>query len=209
VPLSRTAMLSPPRRLLASAASTAALALSSSACLVTSPPEYELPPQTAPFLVASAAFPSLWKPIAIDESTQFVTFGGDVISEDNGEDVHIALYIDYGTRNAAGLPYRNRVFPFPPIKAGRITDGQRPFEVQWFLDSVPVLKGCHTVTMVASHEFDASNVCPVELDDMSLIEWQLVNCDSDDQTCSKQCPEPTCTDATCPSCANLTADATD
>lgn len=193
-------MISPPCGLLASAASAAALALSLPACLVTSPPEYEPPPQTAPQLVASAAFPSLWKLITIDERTPFLTFGGAVISEDDGEDVQFVLYIDYGTSNSAMNPYKNRVFPLPSVKAGKIADGQRSFEVPWYLDSVPIQKGCHTITLVASHEFEQVNVCPADSKDMSTIEWKLVNCDAGDQGCPTQCNEPTCEGAACARC---------
>ena len=151
--------------------------MSSSACLVISPPEYENPRQTSPFLIATDAFPSLGKNIDVDELTQFVEFGGAVLSEDNGAAVELALYVDYGQPNAAGLPYKNRVYPFEPIPPGTIADGPRKFQgKKWFLDSVPVGPGCHSITMMASHRFNAS-VCPVDATDSSFLTWQVIKCD--------------------------------
>lgn len=179
--------------------------MSSSACLVVSPPEYEQPKRTAPFLVAAEAFPNLRKTITLDDTTGFVEFGGAVLSEDSGAPVEIALYIDYGQPNAAGHPYKNRVYPFEPIQPGVISDGPRSFQgKRWYLDSAPVPAGCHTITMMASHGFDAS-VCPDDIDDSSFLVWQVVRCDSNGD-CPTDCQPLECADQ-CPSCADIGMDA--
>ncbi|WP_437586379.1 hypothetical protein [Sorangium sp. So ce1000] len=187
-------------RALSSAALTT-LALFASGCLILSSSDHETPPQTAPYLISSAASPSQLQVVYIHEQDA-LDFGAAVLSEDHGVDVEIALYIDYGVRNSAGQPYRNHVYPFPVIEAGTMADGQRPFVRRWFLDSPSVTEGCHTLTMVASHAFD-TDVCPVDLKDMSSLTWQLINCDPDDPSCPKSCPELACAASKCPSCADF------
>lgn len=193
-------------QMLARSSLLALAVMASSACLVIAPPSYEEPQRTAPFLIASDAFPTLLKTIDVDELTQLVEFGGAVLSEDTGNPVHIALYIDYGQPNAAGLPYKNRVYPFEPIAPGTIADGPRKFQgKKWYLDSVSISPGCHTVTMIASHEFNAS-VCPVDVGDSSSLSWQVIRCDQGDGSCPTECPPLDCGEQ-CPSCETFAADA--
>ncbi|WP_437326385.1 hypothetical protein [Sorangium sp. So ce381] len=188
-------------RALSSAALTA-LALLASGCLLLAQPDHETPPQTAPYLIASAASPSQLQVVYIHEQDVFVDFGAAVLSEDNSVDIEIALYLDYGTRNSAGQPYRDRVYPFEAIEAGTMDEGQRPFVRRWFLDSSSVTAGCHTLTMVASHAFDV-DVCPADPKDMSSLTWQLIKCDPDDPSCPTSCPELACAASKCPSCADF------
>jgi len=173
-------------------------ALAGLACAGCADDERE-PRRTAPILVGAEAFPDLRAPIIVDNSTQYVEFGAAVLSEDNGTPVEIALYIDYGRPNAAGHPYKNRVYPFEPILPGTLADGPRPFGgKRWYLDSAPVAAGCHTVTMMASHEFNSS-VCPHDMDDSDLLVWQVVRCDFDGGPCPSTCEMQAC-EAPCPSC---------
>ncbi|WP_437529258.1 hypothetical protein WME79_47385 [Sorangium sp. So ce726] len=185
-----------------SSAALATVALLASGCLDLSQPQHEPPPQTAPYLIASAASPSQLQVVYIHEEDVFLDFGAAVLSEDNSVDVEIALYLDYGTRNSAGQPYRDRDYPFEAIEAGTMHEGQRPFVRRWFLGSSSVTAGCHTLTMVASHAFDV-NVCPADLKDMSYLTWQLIKCDPDDPSCPTSCPELACAASKCPSCADF------
>jgi hypothetical protein len=180
--------------------------MSSSACLVVSPPEYEKPEPTAPFLVPSEAFPDLRSTILVDDETDFVEFGGAIVSEDNGLPVHLALYIDYGDKNAADLPYRNVVYPFEPLPAGTLADGPRKFQgKRWHLGVIPLLNGCHTATLMATHEFDAK-VCPAQATDASFLVWQVIRCE-DATTCNEACEPKDCTKEDCATCASPPADA--
>ena len=148
-----------------------AIAMSSSACLVLSPPEYDKPEQTAPMLVASAAFPDLRQTIYVFDDTPFVEFGGAVLSEDAGDPVQLAIYLDYGQRNAADRPYRNVVYPFEPIPPGTLADGPRTFlPKRWYPSVHAVLNGCHTATLMASHGFDADVCLAIEVVDAPGVE---------------------------------------
>lgn len=184
-----------------------AIAMSSSACLVLSPPEYDKPEQTAPTLVASAAFPDLRQTIYVFDDTPFVEFGGAVLSEDAGDQVQLAIYLDYGQRNAADRPYRNVVYPFEPIPPGTLADGPRTFlPKRWYPSVHAVLNGCHTATLMASHGFDA-DVCPTSATDSSFLVWQVIRCTSSID-CNDQCEPPTCDAAQgCASCGSPSPDA--
>jgi hypothetical protein len=175
--------------------------MSCSACLVLSPPEYESPPQTAPYLIATAASPPIKQIITIDDKTKSVEFSGSVLSEDNGVPVELALYIDFGQCNAANEPYKRKVYPLPKIAAGTIADGPRPFfGKKWFMESVPVANdGCHTVTMMVSHKFN-DIVCPADLNDSSLLTWQVVQCGEDPSACPTTCAEPEYPSSRCAPC---------
>jgi len=189
-------------RVLARASLACLLAMSSSACLVLSPPEYDRPQRTAPMLVGTEAFPDLRETILIKEGMEYIEFGGAVLSEDDGLPVQLALYIDYGQTNAAGRPYRNVIYPFEPIPPGTLADGARKFQgKRWYLGVTPVAIGCHTVTLVASHEFNAE-VCPRDSADASVLVWQVVSCDSSG-ACAFDCEPPTCDNQPCPSCATI------
>jgi hypothetical protein len=176
-----------------------ALAAGCPACLVVEPPQYEPPPKTPPFLVAAAADPPLSKPIRIDGDDTKVLLRAAVFSEDNGDDVELALYINYGQRNAQELPYRKSVYPFPPVDAGTIAQGARSFDITWFLDSDSPLPQCQTVTMIATHEFN-SDVCPAAAEDFSTLVWEVINCDVNDPSCPKECLDFRCATQPCPTC---------
>jgi hypothetical protein len=180
--------------------------MSSSACLVVSPPEYEKPERTAPFLVPSEAFPDLRSTILVDEDDESQEFGGAVVSEDNGLPVQLALYIDYGHINAAELPYRNVIYPFEPIPAGTLADGPRKFQgKRWHFGVIPLTVGCHTATLMATHEFDAK-VCPADIGDSSFLVWQVIRCE-DATTCAESCEPIDCAKDLCATCASAPADA--
>lgn len=157
----------------------AVLAIMPSACLVTSVPEYDEPAQTPPFLVAAAADPDPREFTVILDAELRKDFRAAVISEDRSQPVQIALYIDYGVENAAGNPFRRSIAEFPEIPAGTLADGKRPVHAEWFLDSDDVGHGCHTVTMMVTHEFDFRN-CPARLTDSSSLMWHVLRCPSTD-----------------------------
>ena len=181
--------------------------MSSSACLVLSPPEYEKPEQTAPMLVAGEAFPDLRQTIYVYDDTPWVEFGGAVLSEDAGDPVQFAIFLDYGQRNAAGRPYRNVVYPFEPVSPGTLADGPRTFSSKlWYPSVQTVSYGCHTATLMASHAFDPG-VCPASPDDASYLVWQVIRCPSSNE-CNDTCEPPACDPVEgCASCSTPEPDA--
>ncbi|WP_437970075.1 hypothetical protein WMF04_12585 [Sorangium sp. So ce260] len=189
---------------LARSLGAAALAVSATGCLVISPPEYEHPEQTAPVL--TAVFPPPHMPVYINEEQ--ILFGATVLSEDDGDPVQVALYIDYGKRTRAGKPFRRIVGPWLKGGTGTIAGGQRPFTFGWVLDEDPLPtdgmtpeRECHTITMVASHAFDSERCnCPTDPDDTSWLTWQVINCDPNEPTCPTLCPALNCEATPCIFC---------
>ncbi len=173
-----------------------------SACLVASTPVFDEPAQTPPFLVAAAADPDLREFLLVVDDDQRVDFRASVISEDRGDPLKIALYIDYGLKNNAGNPFRQSIADFPDIPAGTLRQGARPVQAEWFLDSDVVPPGCHTVTMMVTHKFDFRK-CPDRLADSSHLVWNVLRCTSA-EACAidpfKDCPNSLGSDlVTCPS----------
>ncbi|WP_441287654.1 hypothetical protein ACSRUE_36820 [Sorangium sp. KYC3313] len=198
-----------PRRSAALARSfaAAALAASTTGCLVIEPPTYEHPEQTAPVL--TAVFPPQHIPVYIvEQQDSFKNFGATVLSEDNGTPLQGVLYIDYGRRSSEDapfpLPFRRVTFPrvFP---AGTMAGGQRPFELTWDLttpipaEGVTPEKECHTITMIASHAFNKCS-CAADPDDVSSLTWQIIHCNPNEPTCPKSCPPLDCETTPCLFC---------
>lgn len=166
------------------------LAIMPSACLVTSVPEYDEPAQTPPFLVAAKAAPDIREFVFVLDGEQRIDFSAAVLSEDRGEPVHVALYIDYGQENAAGNPFKRSLAAFPTIPPGTLSEGARDFNVSWYLDSDDVSHGCHSITMMVTHEFDFRN-CPMRLADSSHLVWNILRCPSKESCAidpAKECP---------------------
>lgn len=160
-------------------------------CLVLSAPEFEEPDQTPPFLIATAADPDPREFVLVLDEDKRKDFGAAVLSEDRGEPVQVALYIDYGISNAAGHPFFRSIAEFPEIPAGTMAEGPRAVSTQWFLDTANVEPGCHSVTMIVTHHFDYRN-CPKRMSDSSQLQWKVLRCATTD-TCPtidpvKDCP---------------------
>jgi hypothetical protein len=170
------------------------LAVMPAGCLVTSVPEFEEPPQTPPFLIASTADPDLREFVLVVDGDDKTEFSASVISEDRGEPVQVALYIDYGVANAADHPFRRSIAEFPDIPPATFADGQRPVNTQWYQDSADVLNGCHTITMMVTHAFDFLN-CPKSLSDSSHLTWKILRCTSK-ELCEKIDPLTDCPNST-------------
>lgn len=149
----------------------------STACLVPSTTDLPEPTQTPPFLVASSADPDLREFLVVVDGESRKDFTATLMSEDQEQPVKIALYIDYGRSNVAGQPFKIAITNFPEIAAGTIEDGPRPLHAQWFPDIHPVSNGCHTITLIATHEFDFLG-CPKRLADSSQLVWKVLRCAS-------------------------------
>jgi hypothetical protein len=181
----------PAPRVLARASLLAAVVTTSTTgCLITDPPQFTTQQHTAPFLVPSSASPDARSVVILDiRNLGTETFSAEVISQDDPagstgqfQQVQSRLYIDYGFTPGPGQPFRY-VLPGTTLDPGTIdqTTGRR-VSASWFADSPPVDLGCHTVTLVASHIFDAVPECPACNDDFSTITWQVLSCDSSSST---------------------------
>jgi len=178
----------------------AGLAMMSTGCLVTSVPDYSDPKQTPPFLVAAAASPNVWEPLEIFKDPNNLEYPSQpfqlaVRSEDAGKKVQFKRFIDYGSGSSPEQPYftDESAGELPP---GHLADGDRTFTKNWTPRNIPT--GCHTLTLIASHAFDSSTDCPVDLADSSQLTWQILLC-PEAQSCTRAC-DPGDTMDTPPKC---------
>jgi hypothetical protein len=151
----------------------------STACLSTSSPQFDEPERTPPFLIAASADPDIREFLVVVDADTRRDFNANVMSEDRGAPIQIALYIDYGLSNPAGHPYKIAISDFQDVPPGTLADGPRPVRSQWFPEVNPVSPGCHTITMMVSHEFDFRR-CPKRLSDSSQLVWRILRCSSED-----------------------------
>jgi hypothetical protein len=156
--------------------------MASTGCLVTTTPDFTPPKQTRPFLVPATADPDT-RNVQIFDAPQGTaglpfSFSADVVSDDQGQQVLVALYIDYGKPNAADFPFADMIPSFAPVKAGTMADTTVRRAVAKGKFENPLKPGCHTATLVVTHQFDTVSRCPACLNDSSQITWPLYRCDS-------------------------------
>lgn len=179
--------------------STFLLASLASGCLVTADPVTYEPTQSPPIIVASSLNPDPRGILLVggDEGMEEFGITASIVSEDAGETVKVALYVDYGFTNALDQPFRFALQTFPELPSGTLADGPRQLVgVHWVDGVFPIQPGCHRLTLIATHAFDTASGCPKNLNDSSQITWHFRQCDVGECPVSLvECPT---TDATCP-----------
>lgn len=158
-----------------------ALTMASSGCLVTSTPEFTPPERTRPFLIPASADPDPRGVLLIDtleqqKESRIFEFSADVVSEDQGDKVKGSLYIDYG-QMLGGHPYAAVITQIRELPPSTMADtAKRNIRGKLDLRTTVLNPGCHTVTLIVSHEFDAETSCPVCRNDSSQLTWQVFRC---------------------------------
>lgn len=169
-------------------ASLVLAAAMSTGCLITETPQFTARPHTRPMLVEATAYPDPGKILLIDGSTVPVPFYAEVVSQDDPanaslpfEKVFSYLYLDYGIAGSS-RPFRDAV-QGSPLASGSIEESGRKVEVDWYPEDSRLNDGCHTATLIVSHQFDDSVTrplntppCPVCDDDISSITWTMLLC---------------------------------
>jgi hypothetical protein len=152
---------------------------------VTGSPTFDEPVQSRPTLIHDQAQPDPRAILVVEPDEPRITFTVPVESvEDAGETIKVRLYIDYGVLNAADRPYRTAIPAADLPAAGEA----RVASADWVpeAEQVPqVPPGCHTVTMIISHQFDDLTQCPEVLADSDQITWHVFLCDE-----GSECPPP-------------------
>lgn len=159
-----------------------ALPMALSGCLVTSTPEFTPPERTRPFLITASADPDPRGVLLINtleqqqvRKTSF-EFSADVVSEDQGDKVKGYLYIDYGVK-VGDHPYADVITQIRELPPSTMTDAtKRNIRGKLDLETNVLDTGCHTVTLIVSHEFDAETSCPVCRNDSSQLTWPVFVC---------------------------------
>ena len=157
-----------------------ALTMVSSSCLVTSSPDFTPPTRTRPFLIPSSVDPDARGVILVDtvehpKSLTSIQFSADIVSEDQGASVLGVLYIDYG-EGTKDIPFRE-VIQIADVRPSTLTDPTtRSIKAKWNLAASTIDAGCHTVTLLVTHDLDRVTSCPRCRNDSSQITWQVFHC---------------------------------
>ncbi len=168
-------------------------------CLVTQDPVTYEPVQTPPVITSIGLSP---------DPREILLVGGDVgvpqfditasiLSEDTDQPVKVSLYVDYGSMNALDQPFRFALPNFPDLPPASLSDGPRKLiGVRWVEGAFPLSLGCHRLTLVVTHAFDAVTGCPKNLNDSSQVSWFFRQCgDGECTPVLDNCPS---TEAICP-----------
>ncbi|MCC6648531.1 MAG: hypothetical protein IT374_23545 [Polyangiaceae bacterium] len=170
------------RRELARRIALAFLGVVASGCLVTSTQEFSEPAPTPPYLSAGDASPPLGRLIVVRDPRRPITFSTLVQSEDAGREVEAHLVAD----DVAAVPPNILAVAFAP--AGRLNQRGRLLSVTWNpLSPSPTLgarleRGCHPITLLASHGFNYGSNRPVSADDRDFLVWWVLVGDRSDPT---------------------------
>ncbi|MBI4701475.1 MAG: hypothetical protein HY744_10000 [Deltaproteobacteria bacterium] len=165
------------------------LALGLSSCLVTASPDFSPPKCTRPQILDHTAIPNPAKLVqflpAVGGGYSRTYFSADVVSEDTScedpsrkDDVLVALLIDLGQPNPGGKPYLHG-FEGTPLPGASLADGPRRASVGWTPELSTTALGCHTATLVATHELTKVEeyfYCPKDPNDMSMLTWFVTLC---------------------------------
>lgn len=167
--------------LLARAAIVVAVAAAAPSCLVTSTQSFDNPTQTAPFLSAVDAVPSLTQVILVPNGKGPITFQSRVQSEDGNVDLTAVLIAD--DIDAPLSPVLDR----QTIPADHLNNVGRAVTLTWDprvppRRGRPLGKGCHSLTMLVTHQFNDYDVRPKSHDDSDLLVWWLIIGDPADPT---------------------------
>jgi len=125
------------------------------------------------------AEPSLLAIHVIDNPRSELRFRVSVQSEDKNEPLEARLVADYPNLNVL-----KRVVLDP----GTFTES-RPITMTWSpsdTQSFPLAPGCHSITLIVSHQFAPASVRPVQEDDANLVVWWIVVADPVDPTAAAQ-----------------------
>jgi hypothetical protein len=151
-------------------------------CIVADPPEYGEPQSTRPNVIIDATVPTTLFPIRMTRPGPGQRFNVEIQSEDAGEELVLAFFIDYGL--PGGTFYQ--VVPVPASTNATKT------ALFMFEADARITDGCHMLTMLTMHEpsWDGSErePYPSRRADVSTTHWVLhVNVTG---TVPPQCPGP-------------------
>jgi hypothetical protein len=140
-------------------------------CLVTASPDFAKPTQTPPFLTNlvpppyQAQFIPNLSPISYAPAR--VVY--DVISEDlQSAPLEVLLLLDF-----MGGRYEQDPLIFKPIPAGHLDSPRRTDSIDFLLPP-GTAKGCHSVTLLVSHEFVKDftrEISPKQTGDVAAVTW--------------------------------------
>jgi len=162
---------------------TSLAALGSSGCIVADPPDYGEPQLTLPNIIGYSVDPPIFFPIRVTTPGDPTNFSMQIQSEDAGERLYIALFVDYGSSQQYFLDdLSHPATSFDKVKP-----------ISFDQEFNRVSDGCHTLTMLVMHDSswnnNANSPDPARFrDDIAVLTWTLyVNVDENEPPA---CPKP-------------------
>lgn len=174
-------------RLACGSLSLTVMALAQVGCIVAGPPDYKDPKQTPPLLFN--ADPVVGQIVA-KAPGEPLPISVNVRSEDAGDSLIAALYLDYGLSTQQFQKGTDVTLP-----ASTFDDVNRKISFTWTVPNIAA--GCRPITLLVTHLQNTSILGPKNADDVALATWWL---NVDDQT-DAQHPNGTNTLAQCPTLA--------
>ena len=156
------------------------LTMTSTSCLVTSTPDFTPPKPTRPFLIPSSSDPDARAVLLVDtvehpKSQTSIQFSANIAAGNDGRKVEGVLYIDYGLVTN-DMHFREQI-PIRDIPPSTQPDlDTRSASGTWNVSASNIGPGCHTVTLLVTHELDHFTSCPTCRNDSSQITWQVFSC---------------------------------
>jgi hypothetical protein len=178
-----------------------AMAVSTQGCLVTADPVSYEPQPTPPIILTTGLDPDPRRIHRLGgvSGVTMLDIKASVLSEDAGQTIKTALFIDYGHANAQGQPFRFFVQSFPELAPSTLGAGPRDLQgVDYFLASTPLVAGCHRLTLVVTHAFDTKSGCPKQLFDSDQVTWHFNRCNEDGSDCADSVEDCPPIEASCP-----------
>ena len=115
--------------------------------------------------------------IKVLPNSNLPTFTATVVSEDAGSDLLTSLLIDYGVAAGNGAPWQASVVG-PLVEAKTVLDGPRDIQITW--SPGQIAPGCHTVTMLVTHQRKNAGtdfLCPSDANDFDTLTWVVSLCE--------------------------------
>ena len=152
-------------------------ALGGLSCLVTTSPDFAKPVRTPPFLTNLSPAPYVIQSIrsfpTTPKSYPTLTISFEVVSEDlQSSSLQGLLWLDFQGFGSTDVPVR--VGTVPKIPPGHFPSAPRDLIKAEFAFDSTVPPGCHSVTLVVTHEFDnplALRPRPVDENDVATATW--------------------------------------
>lgn len=155
------------------------MALLGAGCMVTGSPDFAEPKTTAPFLTAQN--PVTWAVKVVNGVGSPAQFALDrvsfrVLSEDLNRKLLAALVLDY---RGFVKPTDDKPMDFPPVKEidpGHLDpndmSSQRIVDMDYLLPT-GTKAGCHSLTVIVTHDFEATTINPSSDTDYATLTWWL------------------------------------
>jgi len=156
--------------------------------LVTESPDFSPTGRTAPQLVPTLPTTEFIRAIDLKHNFTLPKFEAKVLSEDGDDDLTTVLLIDYGKAGADESPWIYAQ-PGAPMAPKTLADGPRDIGIPW-KPSAYIPLGCHTVTMLVTHETKKEPPeywCPADDNDFATLTWFVTLCEDIDSCVYSDC----------------------